>query len=53
MARVWTDAELDDLAADIVDHTIIAAGGDVQLAARVLDRTPALEPRLALCCLYG
>lgn len=53
MSKQWTDAELDELAADIVDHTIIAAGGDIKLAARVLDHTPALKPRLALCCLYG
>lgn len=43
MAKQWTEEELDRLAADLVDHTIIAAGGDVQRAAEALDRTPYLS----------
>jgi hypothetical protein len=53
MAKQWTDAELDAVAADLVDHTIIAAGGDIRRAAEVLDHTPYLPADLRLCCLYG
>lgn len=53
MAKQWTDAELDELAADLVDHTIIAADGDIKRACEVLDRTPYLPRDLSLCCLYG
>lgn len=53
MAKQWTDAELDQLAADLVDHTIIAAGGDIKLAAKVLDHWATSPRDLALCCVYG
>jgi hypothetical protein len=48
-----TPEEVDRMAADIVDLAILAAGGDIELAARVLNRSPYLIPRLALCCVYG
>lgn len=34
--RTWTEEEMDRVAADLVDETIIAAGGDVKRAERVL-----------------
>jgi hypothetical protein len=38
MARRWTEEEMDRAAADLVDETIIAAGGDLKRAERVLRR---------------
>ena len=37
-----TPEEVDRMAADIVDLAILAAGGDIALAERVLSRTPFL-----------
>jgi hypothetical protein len=52
MVRVWTEEELDRTAADLVDETILAAGGDVEHAEQVLRRTHYLvvpRPRLGEC----
>lgn len=47
---MWTEEELDRIAADLVDETIIAAGGDLKRAARALRRTPYLKvPRQGPC----
>jgi hypothetical protein len=49
VCRTWTEEELDRVAADLVDEAIIAAGGDLKRAERVLRRCRYLRTYPCIC----